>query len=174
MKTSNKLSLFSVIISIIAIFISSWIAVWTFYVNEPYLVPRNPKLRVFLDKDDNYFGQFEFGDNRSVRTTSICFVNEGRGITGHIWAHWSYGKSWLAPSSINIANIEGGYGECKEISIRASSCNVNEPECDYKSIVPLGNQNFHLIVNCKYCEEPIMNVSISVCIWQNISSECES
>lgn len=142
---------------------------WSQINMEAYLIPRNPQLRVWLDTGNN-FGQYYFTDNRSLTYIPICFINEGRGTSGHIYVNWN--NSWLASGGVNIANIEGGNGTCDKIVIRANECYLNEPECDRK-IVPLGKQKLVLNIGCRYCKPQKYMELFDICIWQNSSKECE-
>jgi len=189
MRTSDKSSI-SIVVSIIAIFISLWSAVWTFYVNEPYLILRDPKLRIWINSFGDFSSSVDYVTNRysvSKRDNEIplCIFNDGRGVTGHIYVHWNteWANTSLAPMYKNIDFIEGGQGECFGIGLFITCKNI-APKYPYpyndlcnasqiKSQIPLGKQTITLNVECTFCKQRKYNETFTICIWQNNSSECK-
>lgn len=193
---NDKLDKIAIVISIIAI-IASFISAWySFSLNEPYSIPREPDLKIWINSLGYIFtsGVFQISDSNYITSKHsisgenekipICIFNDGRDVSGLIYLGWSanWNTSLIVSNSQNIDFIEGGNGKCFNTDIRAlcynltssshlyNSCNENQ----IKSQIPSGVQTINLSVGCVFCKDRIKTYSFKICIWENNSSECEN
>ena len=165
-KRAQKISIIAIVISFIVGMGGLFIA---HFLVEPYLIPRNPVLRIFMNEGETTF----FHDFFSMKGSdfTICFANEGRGVTGVVQADWMV--DWMGPHHLYIENIEGGNYSCKEILVYPKNC--NDKECDTTKLTQ-GKQDLILNVKCVNCPPPYnnFNQTIEICIYKsNESEECK-
>lgn len=161
----------SVVLSLVAIFFSL-IAVWySFHLTEPYLIPRDPILKVWLESN-NELSKLSLGSNTSYSYITICFFNEGHGVTGHIHSYSDSDK--IVIGDINIPYLTSGNGTCEVTSIRYGDCYKNEPECDYNKLMNSGKKILDLSVSCDFCKKKEFIVPIEICVWENSNLQCEN
>jgi len=174
MQKSNWISFFSVLVATIGLSIAIYSVYYSFSLNEPYLIPRDPKLNRIWMSSYNSLGKWEFeyvGEN--TKEAEICFYNEGRAPTGSIRANWDYNISWLSPSFLYIQNIPGGTINCTNIPMIASHliCEDTEPgktrmKCN-KTLIPTGKTIIPLVIECKFCNPSKIYKNITICIFED-------
>ncbi len=160
--------------------------VWFSYENikttqELYLIPKEPTLKYIWMETEGSFSQQELSRTGDQLTyIRICFYNEGRAPTGHIYANIKIGHSYFNSGGLNIDNILGGQTNCSNMFL-VNNKPIGVDNVTGKAIfdewhIPQGNQTLELYVDCEFCvKEPLKIVKIPICIWgRNYSStDCE-
>lgn len=188
-KIKLYMPIISLILSIIAIF-ASFISAWySFSLNEPYSIPRDPQLKIWINSFGNISqDDFDYITNKNAisnkeNSIPLCIFNEGRGISGQIQMHWStdWNTSYIAPNGYNINFIEGGNGTCFNIIFKANCYNLTSSQRNYeicnekqiKSQIPNGVKTINLSVECTFCKDKVKIYPFKICIWENNSDECK-
>jgi hypothetical protein len=158
-------------ISIIGIISSFCTAYYAFVLNEPYQIRRDPTLN-HIWIDENVFGKWELeriGDQ--VTKIEVCFYNEGRAPTGHIYAHWDYG-SIVGSGNLNIDNVPGGETRCDYISLiwyydlcEEQEIGDRELNCNY-GLIP-NTTIIPLMIECKFCLEREFYRNFTFCFFDD-------
>lgn len=174
-KISN---IIAVVISVIALVISIWSIHHSFSLTEPYLIPRDPTLRFWINSQELIPSFTRFHITSENNFVSVCAFNDGRAVSGHIYFNF-IGEMFVG-DGVNIDYIEGGNGTCVSTRLRAickeiqsgypfyNPCN----ETQTKTQIPLGKQKVNLQYECIFCKPRIQNVTLDICIWEDKTRDC--
>jgi hypothetical protein len=182
-KKLKQEDLRSVIISgIVSLLVSLVIGLILFNMNLPFLTPNNPRLRVFLNTNDNAFWLPDLIKNG--QEISLCVYNEGKGISGHIYLEWNYQNniSWLPREDINFNYLEGGIGNCTyDISMVALCGNSSykmpcqSPTDVSNAIGKIGKYDVTVFTDCMFCVPKRQNHTLEICIYySNKTQDCSN
>ena len=174
MKNTEKsvvISVIALIVSAIGVSVSLYAVYYAFELNEPFLVPRDPTLdHIWLD--GRTFGKWELETiGEQITKIEVCFYNEGRAPTGHVYAYWQ--SPYVGPGGLNIDNIPGGETRCERTSIHWRSGSLceevkegdTEMKCNYTLIQ--NKTQIPLVVECKFCLEPTFYRNFTFCFFDD-------